>query len=123
MIIEKVYAFGNDKVVVDAFGDGDGGIDYNNKITIRKESDGAIIKGAPARVLMVLIECKRYDRKNHVGVQLVRSLLGVQTDRKANKGVLITSSTFTRSAREFAERQQHYISLVDFDDLLRMMEG
>lgn len=72
---------------------------------------------------MVLIECKRYDRKNHVGVQLVRSLLGVQTDRKANKGVLVTSSTFTKSARKFAERQQHYISLVDFDDLLRMMEG
>lgn len=77
------------------------------------------INGLP---FMVLIECKRYGKKNHVGVQLVRSLLGVQSDRKANKAVLVTSSSFTKDAREFAERQQHLISLVDFDDLLQMMQ-
>ncbi len=76
------------------------------------------INGLP---FMVLIECKRYGKKNHVGVQLVRSLLGVQSDRKANKAVLVTSSSFTKDAREFAERQQHLISLVDFNDLLQMM--
>lgn len=71
---------------------------------------------------MLLIECKRYGKNNHVGVQLVRSLLGVQTDRKANKAVLVTSSSFSRDAKKFAERQQHLISLVDFDELLRMMQ-
>lgn len=70
---------------------------------------------------MLLIECKRYGKDNHVGVQLVRSLLGVQTDRKANKAVLVTSSSFSRDAKTFAERQQHLISLVDFDELLQMM--
>lgn len=77
------------------------------------------IDGLP---FMLLIECKRYGRRNHVGVQLVRSLLGVQTDRKANKAVLVTSSSFTKDAWKFAERQQHLISLVDFDDLLQMMQ-
>ncbi|WP_091689106.1 restriction endonuclease [Anaerocolumna aminovalerica] len=57
-----------------------------------------------------------------MGVQLVRSLLGVQSDRKANKAVLVTSSSFTKDARKFAERQQHLISLVDFNDLLQMMQ-
>lgn len=76
------------------------------------------INGLP---FMLLIECKRYGRKNHVGVQLIRSLLGVQSDRKANKAVLVTTSSFTQDARVFAERQQHLISLVDFDDLLHMM--
>lgn len=70
---------------------------------------------------MLLIECKKYSKENHVGVSLVRSLLGVQSDRKANKAVLVTTSRFTKSARQFAERQQHLISLVDINDLLQML--
>lgn len=71
---------------------------------------------------MILIECKKYAREHPVGVNLVRSLLGVQTDRKANKAVLVTTSRFTKPARRFAENQQHLISLVDIDDLLQMMQ-
>lgn len=70
---------------------------------------------------MLLIECKKYAKRNPVGVSLVRSLLGVQGDRKANKAVLVTTSRFTKSAREFAERQQHLISLMDINDLMEMI--
>lgn len=70
---------------------------------------------------MLIIECKKYSLQNPVGVSLVRSLLGVQSDRKANKAVLVTSSRFTKSAKEFADRQQHLISLIDINDLLAMM--
>ena len=59
----------------------------------------------------------------NVDVQLVRSLLGVQSDRKANKAILVTSSLFTRDARQFAERQEHLISLVDINDLMDMMRN
>lgn len=78
------------------------------------------INGIP---YMILIECKKYNPDHRVGVQLVRSLLGVQSDRKANKAILVTSSLFTRDAREFAERQEHLISLVDVNDLLNMMRN
>lgn len=71
---------------------------------------------------MLLIECKKYAFEHPVGVTLIRSLLGVQGDRKANKAVLVTTSKFTKPAREFAERQQHLISLMDINDLLRMMQ-
>ncbi len=71
---------------------------------------------------MILIECKKYGLKNKVGVQLVRSLLGVQTDQKVNKAVIVTSSTFTRDARELAERQNTLIGLIDYNDLIRMMK-
>ena len=54
---------------------------------------------------MILIECKKYSARHKVDVQLVRSLLGVQSDRKANKAILVTSSLFTRDAKQFAERQ------------------
>lgn len=78
------------------------------------------ISGIP---YMVIIECKRYSEGHKVDVQLVRSLLGVQSDRKANKAILVTSSLFTKDAREFAQRQEHLISLVDIDDLLRMIRN
>lgn len=78
------------------------------------------INGIP---YMILIECKRYGINNKVDVKLVRSLLGVQSDRKANKAILVTSSLFTKDARRFAERQEHLISLVDINDLLDMMRN
>lgn len=50
-----------------------------------------------------LIQCKRYGAGNQVGVQAVREFYGVlQADRKAAKGVLITTSSFTTQALEFA---------------------
>lgn len=70
---------------------------------------------------MLLIECKRYSIDKPVDVSLVRSLLGVQTDKKANKAVLVTTSRFTKPAKDFAERQQHLISLIDIDDLMNML--
>lgn len=76
------------------------------------------ISGLP---FMLLIECKKYVKEYPVGVSLVRSLLGVQSDRKANKAVLVTTSSFTKPARQFAERQQHLISLVDINDLMQMI--
>ena len=72
---------------------------------------------------LVLIECKKYSPNNKVGVSLVRSFLGVQMDQKANKGVIVTTSTFTRDARVFAERQNHLITLLDYNDLLDMMRN
>lgn len=59
---------------------------------------------------MVLVECKKYGPNHKVGVSLVRSLLGVQTDHRANKAVLVTSSSFTRDARVFAEPQKQFIN-------------
>jgi len=78
------------------------------------------INGIP---YMILIECKKYSASHKVDVQLVRSLLGVQSDSKANKAILVTTSLFTRDARRFAERQKHLISLVDVNDLLDMMRN
>lgn len=99
---------------------------YNVEITPATRDDGCDI--IPTRDIngipyMVLIECKKYSASHKVDVQLVRSLLGVQSDRKANKAILVTTSLFTRDARQFAERQEHLISLVDVNDLLNMMRN
>ncbi|KUO78953.1 MAG: hypothetical protein APF81_22145 [Desulfosporosinus sp. BRH_c37] len=99
---------------------------YNVEITPATRDGGCDIiatreiHGIP---YMILIECKRYSAGHKVDVQLVRSLLGVQSDRKANKAILVTSSLFTRDAQEFANRQDHLISLVDVNTLLNMIRN
>lgn len=98
---------------------------YNVEITPATKDGGCDIiatKEIGGIPYMILIECKKYSARHKVDVQLVRSLSGVQSDRKANKVILVTSSLFTRDARQFAKRQEHLISLVDINDLMDMMK-
>lgn len=48
----------------------------------------------------ILVQCRHW-RMEQVGVAIVRELLGVICDRKASKGIVITSGTFTREALDF----------------------
>lgn len=68
---------------------GDGGID------IEAINDKPLLKG------LYLIQCKNWA--NPVGQPQVRDLYGVVMSRRANKGVLITTSSFTDQAKQFAE--------------------
>jgi len=58
-----------------------------------------LVAGIP---FTVYFECKKYAAGNKVEVGLVRSLLGVVASRasQADKGVLVTTSTFTKGAWE-----------------------
>ncbi len=49
------------------------------------------------------VECKRYRPEHPVGVEVVRSLYGVKHGLRLPQALLVTTSTFTRSAREFAD--------------------
>jgi hypothetical protein len=75
----------------------DGGIDM-----IASKED-AIVGGK------YIIQCKRYS--SSIGNAVIRDLYGVVHSESANKGVLITNSTFTREARRFAEGKP--IELID----------
>jgi len=50
----------------------------------------------------VRVDAKLYQEP--VGVRIPRTLLGVVSDEKVNKGVVITPSTFTRGAQTYATR-------------------
>jgi len=64
-------------------------------------------------------QCKRYGPDNPVGSAAVRECYGaLHADRRAMKGVFITTSTFTPQAREFA--QELAIELID-GERLRML--
>lgn len=76
---------------------GDGGID------LIANNNQPILSGR------YIIQCKRYS--GSVGEPIIRDLYGVITSERANKGILMTTGYFTKSAISFAEGKQ--IELID----------
>jgi restriction system protein len=84
----------------------DGGMDI---IAVRKD----IITGGALH----LIECKRYIPENKVAIGVVQRMMGVVEMKKATQGIIVTTSDFSRDAREAASTSKHRLSLNSFEDL------
>lgn len=80
----------------------DGGFDM---FAARKDDLGSFL---------YLVECKRYTPPQKVGVSVVRALHGVVQQRQANAGIVITSSSFTKGAKEFQQNVPHQMQLRDY---------
>lgn len=70
----------------------------------------------------IYFECKRYATDRPVGVNIVRELYGVMERDRVDKGVIVTTSNFTRGAVAEAQMLNGRIRLIDFDDLCRLMQ-
>jgi len=68
-----------------------------------------------ARPIRAIVECKRYSPERKVPVALIRQLQGVITLNPADRGVIVTTSTFTAEAKHAAEQAR--IELIDIDKL------
>ncbi len=84
----------------------DGGID------ILAYNDEPVVGGT------IFVQCKCYAPGNPVGVSAVRELYAVVQDRRANKGILVTTSDFSADARRFATGKQ--IELINGEELQRL---
>jgi restriction system protein len=96
-------------------------MDYDTQLTTKSKDGGYDIiahKILPGRQEKLRIECKRYTKP--VGVGIVRSLLGVVSDEKVNKGILVTTNRFTKPAHKFAS-QNPRLELLDGDQLVPLM--
>lgn len=69
----------------------------------------------------VYVQAKRYAAGNSVGSGAIRDFFGSLDRHKANKGLFVTTSTFTGSARETADYLSKRIVLIDGDHLTRLM--
>lgn len=69
----------------------------------------------------LIVECKHWGENHKVDVSVVRSVYGVQMATQANQSVIVTSSKFTRDARQFAKEQKNLMALWDIDDLLKLV--
>ena len=68
------------------------------------------------------IECKRYGRQNSVGVNIVRSLYGVQSADQINKAILVTTGHVTRGARRFVDGQNTMMSVIDVKEIHELIQ-
>lgn len=66
---------------------------------------------------LCLVEAKRYRSDRPVGVELVRNLYGSFCDHQANSALLVTTSYFTKDAKEFQSRHKYQINLKDYFDI------
>ena len=69
----------------------------------------------------VYIQAKRYAAGNNVGSPAIRDFFGSLDRHKATKGLFVTTSSFSPSARETAELLSKRIVLIDGEQLTRLM--
>jgi len=70
---------------------------------------------------MVYVQAKRYRPGLSVPVSSVRDFAGALEARKANKGVFVTTSHFTKSAYEFTAAVSSRIVLIDGERLSSLL--
>lgn len=97
---------------------------YEVTLTPRTRDGGRdilAIKREDIGTALTLVECKRHAADNRVGVGIVRGLYGVVSADQATRGLIATTSYFTRDARAFRDKVEYRLSLADFDVLSGML--
>ena len=87
---------------------GDGGVD-------------GVIRQDPLGLQNVYVQAKRYAQTNPVGRGPIHEFAGVMASKAADRGVFITSSTFTKAALEAAKYMRSNIVLIDGIQLTSLM--
>ena len=67
------------------------------------------------------IECKRYSPKNPIGVGIIRELSGAMANELVHIGVIITTSRFTKDARDLVQSKKYPIELKDMNDIVKLL--
>lgn len=85
-------------------------------LKIARNIQDIIAKGYIHGIPIVLdVECKQYRPDRKIGIGIVQRMRAVQADDHANKSVIVTTSSFSSDAREYAD--DHMIALVDMDGI------
>lgn len=99
---------------------------YNVKLTKQTRDGGKdiiIIEKSLLGEFCILVECKRYNINNPISVKLVRELYGTVEAEDATAGMFITTSYFTKDAKEFRQKIKHRMTLKDYNDLVQELNN
>lgn len=108
LLVKMGYGLGKEEMAKALGGSSDGGID-------------GVINQDALGLDRVYIQAKRYKDGNTVGASQIRDFIGALNIRRANKGLFVTASTFTREAEESARNANLHVVLVDGDRLAGLM--
>ncbi|MHC8509479.1 MAG: restriction endonuclease [Rhodospirillales bacterium] len=103
---------------------GYGGSSDNPGRTLGKSGDGGVdgvIDQDALGIDQIYIQAKRWKDGNKVGVGEVNGFAGALDRKKAQKGILITASSFTEDAEKAVKEMSSRIVLIDGDELARLM--
>lgn len=113
-----------ERAVVDVLlGMGYGGADRRGKV-IGGTGDGGVdgvIDQDALGLDQIYVQAKRYADGNTVGRETLQAFVGALQWRNVNRGVFITSSDFTRGARDFADTVSTRIILINGQRLAELM--
>ena len=95
------------------------GGEIKNAVEITQYSNDKGIDGVIKEDILGLgrihIQAKRYARNNTVGREEIQKFVGALAGAKSNKGVFITTSSYTKGAEEFADNLSGSTTLVLID--------
>jgi len=98
---------------------------YNIILTPESKDGGFDIYAARSDALggefLYLVECKRYVPPHHVGIHVIRALNGVRDLHRATGAAVVTTSYFTKPAREYQAQFEHQLQLHDYVTLQRWL--
>lgn len=99
---------------------------YNVKLTKQTRDGGKDIIVVQKSILgefCIFVECKKYDTTRPISVGLVRELYGTVMAENATAGMMITTSYFTKDAKEYTEKIKHRLTLKDYNDLVQELNN
>ncbi|HEX6919490.1 MAG TPA: restriction endonuclease [Actinomycetes bacterium] len=70
---------------------------------------------------VVYVQAKRYAPERRIGRPDIQAFVGALSGAQASRGVFITTSSFRREAREYADRVGMRLVLIDGRELARLM--
>ena len=103
---------------------GYGGGDATMGRVTGRSGDGGIdgkIREDPLGLDEVYVQAKKYAEGNAVGEGDLRNFAGAIDATKLNKGVFVTTASFTRAASDYVARSPKRIVLIDGAELARLM--
>ena len=108
LLVRMGYGQGREEMAQALGGSGDGGVD-------------GVVYQDPLGLDRVYIQAKRYKDGNTVGPGAMNSFIGALNIQKANKGLFVTASSFTKQAVEHATKSSTHVVLVDGQRLAELM--
>ncbi len=108
LLVRMNYGQGRDELAKALGGSGDGGVD-------------GVVHQDPLGLDRVYIQAKRYKEGNNVGPEAINSFIGALNIKKANKGLFVTASGFSKQAREHAMASSLHVVLIDGERLAELM--
>ena len=108
LLVAMGYGGGNATMAYVTGGSGDGGIDGK----VQEDALG---------LDEIYVQAKQYDPSKSVGEPALRDFVGALDGCGIHKGVFVTTSDFNRGARDYVDKVQKRIILIDGKELARLM--